>query len=257
MNFKDRLSKMQSNWNSSKAQYATQFGGEKVPAGVYIVQLHSAKLAETKESQKLYIRRQHVIMEGDYKGVAVFDNMFIENEMGAMFFRQWIDLCGFEAPDDPTELEELITEISKTSPVAKVNVKHNKDFTNVQYVEVLEDEDVPADVEEPEPAPEPATKPAKKKPAIKKTRAKKEEPVEEPESAESEVETETESEDIKDLIERSMVFCQSFGIEIEPNSDLPDLKKEIKKNEFEEDELVEEELDLLKELGLKACIKAT
>lgn len=135
-----RLSKMKSGWLSSEQQYKEMFGASDIPEDVYVAKLQDCELTESN-SGKLRIKREHVIMEGEHKGVSVRDGLNLENELGLVFCRRWLNMIGAEVPENPEELETLLAEIKEAAPVCKIRVRHSGDFTNVDVLSVVDDAD--------------------------------------------------------------------------------------------------------------------
>lgn len=136
-----RLSKMKSGWSSSEQQYKEMFGAADIPEDVYVAKLQDCELTESN-SGKLRIKREHVIMEGEHKGVPVRDGLNLENEYGPVFCRRWLHMIGADVPENPEELETLLAEIKEAAPVCKIRVRHSGDYTNVDVISVVGDEEV-------------------------------------------------------------------------------------------------------------------
>lgn len=135
-----RLSKMKSGWLSSEQQYKEMFGAADIPEDVYVAKLQDCELTESS-SGKLRIKREHVIMEGEHKGVPIRDGLNLENELGLVFCRRWLNMIGADVPENPEELETLLAEIKEAAPVCKIRVRHSGDFTNVDVISVVGDAD--------------------------------------------------------------------------------------------------------------------
>jgi len=136
-----------------------------VPEGQYKLQLLSASMAFAKTSGALMIKRQHQVLDGDHEGKHVFDNLVLTHVFGWNNAQKWMELCGYEVPDDPEEVEDVITGINEENPIVIARVtKSGEDnsFTNVHVIELLEES---AEVEDDDDEEE--------KPAPKKGKAKK------------------------------------------------------------------------------------
>lgn len=253
--YQKQLASMRKTWKASKKVYDTMFAGAKVPEGVYIAQVQKCALKESKSSGNLMIARQHLILEGEYKGTMLFDNMQLETEYGPVFARRWIETVGYEAPEDIEELPELLEAIAGEGPVCKVVVKHSGDFVNVNVSEMLDsgildelgisttvdpDEDDSAegdDADEAAEQEEEAEVVEEEKPKAKakaKTKAK----------AKAKSKKEALSE--KDLKE----FCVSQDIDFEDSDDFDALKELISEFTYSRSELDAKEVKLLETLGL-------
>jgi len=260
--YQKQLASMKKTWKSSKKVYDTMFAGAKVPEGVYIAQVQKCALKESKSSGNLMIARQHLILEGEYKGTMLFDNMQLETEYGPVFARKWIETVGYETPEDIEELPELLEAIASEGPVCKVAVKHSGDFVNVNVSEMLDsgildelgisttvdpdeedstsdegddgdddDDDGSAEQEEDVEVVE------EEKPKAKaKAKAK----------AKPKAKSKKESLSEKDLKE----FCVSQDIDFEDSDDFDTLKELISEFTYNRSELDAKEVKLLEALGL-------
>jgi len=189
--FANRLAKMQENgsWQNAKKL------AHGVPSSLYNMQLQGLELKESQNGN-LMIAREHVILDGEFQGEVVRDNMNLSNEIGQRFVAQFIEQMGYQVPDDLTQIEDVLTAILNDAPSYTGQVKHSEEgFTNVQIRKLLSAEETPERVVEvptkPEPAPAvkaptskaPTAAPAKPvvaapaaKPAAKPVQAKKSEP---------------------------------------------------------------------------------
>jgi len=236
--FGDKLKGMKSGWDESQNQYDTMFGGVKIDAGDYIAQVQMAKLTESKSSGKLMIRREHLIVEGSWKGTVVYDNMMLETPMGMTFIRRWFEMMGYAAPDDPSEIEDVIEAIAEESATVKIAVKHSGDFINVAVIEVIESDDD-------------EKQETKSGPSAAKSKQKAEPEAE----AEAEPEQEAETEDDADIRDALFAFCKAQDIDTEKDDDSEVLCERIKEYKWPEDELTEDEKELFDAAGIADAIK--
>lgn len=138
-----KLSGMKTAWKASEDTYKETFGAADIPEDTYVAQLQEAMLDEDKK-QNVVIRREHIITEGEHKGVVVRDRMNLSNDMGLVFVRRWLQMLGVDIPEDSAELETLVSEIKKAAPVCKVRIRHSGDFTNVDVISVEDGADATA-----------------------------------------------------------------------------------------------------------------
>ena len=227
--FADKLKGMKQTWADSSSVYDSTFGGVKVDPGQYVARLQSAKIVESKTSGHLMIRREHVILEGQFQGMIVYDNMNLSNAMGMSFVRRWIDQMGYEPPavDKPEELEDIISAIVQESPTVKVAIKHSGDFVNVSIIELLS--------------------------ASSDTESAKEAPKQEAPSRKSHPEGTPSAED--KLADRLFAFCKAQDIATEKDDTCDILKERIREYSYPEKELTEEEKELFKDAGLEDAIE--
>jgi hypothetical protein len=138
--FNAKLKAMDKGWKSSKQTYKDTFAGVDIPDDVYTAKLQEAELTETA-SGKLRIRREHVIMEGEHKGVVVKDGLNLEGEYGPVFCRRWLAMLDLDAPEDAQDLEDLLIALKEDAPVCKIRVRHAGEFVNIDVTAVVKDDD--------------------------------------------------------------------------------------------------------------------
>ena len=246
-NFKKRLSSMKDNWNDSKNAYEYTFGDSKIDTGTYIAKLQKAELTETKSSKKLVVKRTHIIIKGRFKGVPVFDMIHLEsNDDSFKYLRKWFNDMGYESPTDPGEIEELIETISSEGAEVEIYVKRSGDFTNVEVLKLLDDDDdnnddsnneLTNDNEDP--------------------KEEEEEGEEEEGEGEEEGEEEEEEEEEEDeLTGQLRAFCEANLMDEGYDSewDLDKMVEEVSEFKFPEGELTKEEIKMFKDLDMQFCI---
>ena len=137
--FSDALSKMGQNWDRVKG------GGNLVKDGTYVATLQDSKLMISKSSEKLMVKNDYVITEGEFESEVLTQFISIENEFGARQLSQFIRVLGHEVPDDATDLEELIDTISNEAPSVSIKVASQKDseFINIQILRILGEGHIP------------------------------------------------------------------------------------------------------------------
>ncbi len=236
---KDRLSGMSGQWNDSEKQYDSYFGGVKVDPGQYEARVQVCKIVESKSSGKLMIRREHVITEGEFTGMIVFDNMQLETPMGFAFVRRWIELMGYNAPADPADLEDLCAAITEDAALVKVQIKHSGDFVNVSVIEKLADGTAPASKEE---KAAPAQKAAPAAETKSKTKEKEKAKVEEPAADDG-------------LADELREFCKAQDIATEDDDTVEVLGERIREFKWPAEEMTAEETALFEKAGLSDAIK--
>jgi len=139
-----KLKKIKSGWADSEQSYKEMFGASDLPEDVYVMKLQTCELSESATGN-LRIKRSHVVIEGDYKGVVVPDGLNLEGELksgthASVFVRRWLEMLDIEVPDDPEDIEGILEEIQDANPVVKARITHSGDFTNVNLVSVIDDD---------------------------------------------------------------------------------------------------------------------
>jgi ribosomal protein L12E/L44/L45/RPP1/RPP2 len=238
--FSEKLKGMKKTWTDSSAEYDRVFGGVKVDAGQYVARLQSAKIRESNTSGNMYIRREHVILEGQFQGMIVPDNMNLMTAQSMSFVRRYIDQMGYECPpaDKPEELEDVLAAIVQEGPTCKIAVKHSGDFTNVSIIEVLQ----PAGGEQAPAGDAGASDTSDAGAEAEQPRAQKSTPKGTP-SAEDK------------LADKLFDFCKAQDITTETDDTVDVLKERIREYSFPEKELTDEEKELFKEAGIEDVIE--
>jgi hypothetical protein len=194
-------------------------GGSALPPATYLLRLQSAEVEESASSGNLQIHLEHLVVEGELAGEVQHEYLQIETAQGPFYVKQWIEMMGFDVPDDPADLPDVVEAISEKAPTYTGQVIEKKGFTNVR-IKTLEDEGTaPAPAEEEEESEEAA-----------------------PEEAQDSVE---------ELEQRLLAFCTDYDVEVE-DGDEPDLvrmKDGVAEYEWKASDLSDEEVELLEEVG--------
>ena len=151
--FAKRLSKLKGNWNKAKERKGGGFESA-VEDGIYKMCVTVAELTERQSSGRLQIHWEFTVMDGEFKGEAVHDYDGMESEDNLFFIQRKVTKLGHEAPEDPSEIEEILAAITKEHPVFRGRVKTKDDFTHVHINKLLEGEESGAEDADPEPAAE-------------------------------------------------------------------------------------------------------
>lgn len=217
-----KLAGMKTAYDDSQNQYDSMFGGAKVPAGNYVAKLQSAVIKESQSSGKLMIAREHLITEGEFANITIYDNIMLETPMGFTFVRRWVDMMGYEQPEQPEEIEDIVSDIAEEAPVVKIRIKHSGDFVNVSVIEVLD--------------------------------GTGDEAGESDEQADETEETQDAPEYTNEALDKLREFCIKEEIELSDDDDEDSLKEKIDDFEYPEDKLDEWQIKLLTEIGQEANI---
>lgn len=134
--FFDRLKALQGSYENAEAG----FMGSLIPEDTYMGRFIKAELKMTP-AEVMLIERTHLVTEGEYEGETVKDALFLKNEGNMGFFKRWVELMGFTAPVDlASELEPLLEDMNAQPRDERIKVTHwagNGGRTNIN-VEVLE-----------------------------------------------------------------------------------------------------------------------
>ena len=137
-----KLKDMKKRWNEGKDKVPG------VPPGEYIFRLQKAELGESQTSGNLMVRREHLVVAGEYAGEVVRDNQQLETDNGPFFVAKWVESMGYEPPEDIEDLPAILEEMTSDAPLCKGRVSHSGDFTNVRIEGSVDESDVDEELEE-------------------------------------------------------------------------------------------------------------
>ena len=132
--FDAQLKNLNTTWKKSQETQAQMFTD--VEDGTYEADLVKAKIEKTSNNN-MRIARQHVIVGGDSDGCAINDGMNLESDVGMSFTREWLNKCGYEAPENLVDLPSILDNMVKDNIQCKITVSHSGDYVNVRVHEVL------------------------------------------------------------------------------------------------------------------------
>lgn len=136
-----KLAKANSSWADSEESYKATFGADNLPEDVFVFKLQDLEFAEVGKDNSIAIRREHVVLEGEFKGTVVRDRFNLDNEWGAVFCRRWLNMVGQEAPKSATELEPIIDTIKADPYVCKARFSRKNGYPNLDVISIITEED--------------------------------------------------------------------------------------------------------------------
>lgn len=163
--FAKRLGKLKGNWGKAKKRDSSEFSGSTLEDAIYKMEVSSAELTESQSSGRLQICWEYTVLEGESKGETIRDYDGMESEDNLFFIQRKLERLGFEAPEDPSEIEKILTQVGKKKPKVRARVRTKDDFTHVYVNRLLDGEATEeasaesADAGEPEPEAEAAAEP--------------------------------------------------------------------------------------------------
>ncbi len=269
--FRDRLSAMKDAWGKRSQQ------PEGVPAGVYRMQLQDVELAESNTSGKLMVHWAHLIREGEHEGDVAHDYQQIESEFGPRFIGLRIEKLGFEVPDDPEDLEETLAAIAEAAPTYMAKLTVSKEgYTNIKVTRLLDSAGEPPRTTRPaavqiEPVGETTADPDSLvgKPVVHDDGTEctvleqdgekliiEDSEGEQYECTVHEVKVQEDPEAVDEEMEALTSFAQAQGVDVNDDDTQETLTERIcNEYEWEEEKLLPEELELLKDLGAEIIAK--
>jgi hypothetical protein len=153
--FAERLAKMQGAAAAAMEGYTP--GGLSVPDAIYIAK-ETCELGEAKSSGNLMVTRTFTIVDGEFKGLNIWDRIVLEkqvkdgngqptgehmlSDIGIQQCRRWMEQHGLAFPDDLTQLEGVINAINDAAPTVKIRSKTTKkgddEYINANILEVMD-----------------------------------------------------------------------------------------------------------------------
>jgi len=117
---------------------------EDTPSGPsFMLQLQSAECAVSSKGGFI-IKRAHLIIDGEYEGVTVRDNLHpLNGGFCTRRFKDWVRVMGYEPPESKMDIEETVATIAGDDPVYMASLTKSGGFTNVVCSKLLEMEDRP------------------------------------------------------------------------------------------------------------------
>jgi hypothetical protein len=148
--FAERLGKMQAAANEAMSGYTP--GGIRVPDSIYMARVQ-AELKEAQSSGNLMIGRTFTIVDGEFKGLKIWDNIVLEqldgdgnhtlSDRGIQNARRWVESHGIAFPEDISQLEAIVNQINDAAPLCQVRSittkKGDDEYTNVRVMKVLDE----------------------------------------------------------------------------------------------------------------------
>jgi len=154
--------------------------------------------------------------------------MQLETELGPSFVKRWIASMGFDPPDDPEDLEDVVKAISAAAPTYTAKVVNNKGFVNIRIERLLESEGGPV--------------PGKKANAPRTVEQAAADPDEQPNTPDAA------PDDGSELAEGLLKFCEDWNLAIDADAEGDDLTKMVTavgEYTWDEEQLSEAEVALL------------
>jgi hypothetical protein len=197
--FASKLKASKKLWKTAQQKVVDNRGKSDKPQfedGIYLAKLTGAKLVEFDSGLKVVFDWK--FEDGEYDGQIKKDYQGITSEDNLYYFGRRIEELGYEMPDSPEDLPELLAALEKEKPLGKIRLRTKGDYQNVYLEKLLtgdedEDEDDAAE-EDAEEADETEEAEEEEKPK----KGKKGKPASEPEADDEEEEEEEETDEEED-----------------------------------------------------------
>lgn len=137
MSFKNKLAALKDNYSKAKEAKDTPFEIN-IENGKYRVALTDLELRESQSSGKLMVKREWTVLEGDHADTVFSDYIHLESsEWGMVHLQRFIEQMGYEVPENPEGIEDVLSAILGEKPECIITVRIKDDFVNVRVREVL------------------------------------------------------------------------------------------------------------------------
>ena len=138
------LASLQKDWKKSEPRKI----GAPVPDDSYPARILSAVIEESKASGRLQVKWELEIADGDYEGRKVLKFSGLETKDNLSFLQGDIETLELAIPERISDLGEVLEEAAGL--LVEINVRTRDEFTNIDFVELLEDEEGEKEEEEEE-----------------------------------------------------------------------------------------------------------
>lgn len=122
--------------------------GAPVPDDLYSARIESAVMEESKASGRAQVHWCLEIVDGDYQGRKLHTFSGLESEDNLAFLKGDIETLELAIPDSIDDIGEALEE--SVGLLLEINVRTRDEFTNVDFIELLEDDGEEAEEEEEE-----------------------------------------------------------------------------------------------------------
>ncbi len=242
--YKQRLKSMQENWGDSQKEFEDMFGGAQLPKAEYSFKLIKLDIRESGNNN-LYIERQQVVMDGEFEDTNIKDALMLGSPKNMVFVRRFVEQMGYDCPEELEELPDVLDAIVSEAPTYNGSLSYYNDRAQVRVIELLDgdgdgEEDGEEDTSEEDGEEDTSEENGEEDTSEEDT---------------SEEENEAAGDDDGELIDRMLIFCATWDIEVdEENADFDTLKEAISTNEYAEKELDDDETAVLIDCELESCI---
>lgn len=119
---KTRLKKLGKSWKDSAEEVGSGSGPD-IDDGFYKMRLTKAQVTENANHGNLQVYWDWEVVDGEFAGTHVPQWNNLEHEVGLSIAQKTIVRLGFDVPDDVTELEDVLEELTDTQPIARCKVQ--------------------------------------------------------------------------------------------------------------------------------------
>lgn len=146
--FRKKLKNANKLWAGAKKKAAESSQGSEYEDGKYLARLVKGEITESNAG-RLQVAWTWKFEEEPYEGKNKMAYQGLESEDNLVFLARDLDRLGYEAPEDIATIEEILADINKSKPLARIRLKSKGDFQNVYIDKVIggDDDDEEADDE--------------------------------------------------------------------------------------------------------------
>jgi hypothetical protein len=148
VDFRKKLKNANKLWAGAKKKAAESSQGSEYEDGKYLARLVKGEITESNAG-RLQVAWTWKFEEEPYEGKNKMAYQGLESEDNLVFLARDLDRLGYEAPEDIATIEEILADINKSKPLARIRLKSKGDFQNVYIDKVIggDDDDEEADEE--------------------------------------------------------------------------------------------------------------
>lgn len=133
-----KLNKLNKSWKDASKREPSQF--EDLEPGVYLMSMTGATCDTFGVNQKLCIKWDYTVQEGESVGSIQSDFDQLETEDNLFWVQSKLNQLGYDLPDEIKELPEVLEDIEKSKPILRCKVVEKGGYTHVYINKVVEGE---------------------------------------------------------------------------------------------------------------------
>ncbi|KKK73274.1 hypothetical protein LCGC14_2895480, partial [marine sediment metagenome] len=143
-NLASTLKNIQKGWKKTQPRKV----GAPVPDDSYSARIESAVIEESKSSGRLQVHWELEITDGDYKGRKIHKFSGLETDDNLAFLQGDLETLELPIPEKIDDLGEVLEDAKGL--LLEINVRTKEEFTNIDFIELLEDDEGEEEEEEEE-----------------------------------------------------------------------------------------------------------
>lgn len=140
--FQKKLAGLKKGWKQAQENIAKGGGGDftKLEPGRYKGRVTDGEVNES-QAGRFQCFMELTVTEGESKGESQRKYWGLDKAEHLPYLMRDIQRLGFDAPDDPEELEDVLKKIVKKKPLISFRVKEAGEFLNIYFDKLLDEEE--------------------------------------------------------------------------------------------------------------------